>query len=56
MEKQREEFEIVLEECMVKTSPDFDELPGEPPTKKTHQKVATKRQREKKSVPIHCLR
>ena len=41
MEEQEEQFKIGLEECVVETSPHFDELPGEPPAKKMRrQKVA----------------
>ena len=36
MEEQEEQFEIGLKECVVETSPHFDELPGEPAAKKMH--------------------
>ena len=58
MEEQGEEFEIGLEECVVETSPDLDELPGEPPAKKTcRQKVAAKKEGEHlvKVVYAHSL-
>ena len=51
MEEQEKQLEIGLEECVVQTSPDFDELPGEPPAKKTRRrKVATKKERLVKEV------
>jgi len=58
MEEQGEQFKIGLEECVVETSPDSDEFPGEPPAKKTRRrKVATKKEQERlvKEVRAHSL-
>ena len=40
--EQPEQFDLGLEECIVETSPDFEDLSTAPPKKKQQRKVATK--------------
>jgi len=51
-----EEFDLGLEECVVETSPDFDESPGEPPPNKARRrKVATKKEQQRLVTEIRAL-
>ena len=58
---QMEDIDIGLEETVVETSPDFDESPQEPPTKKARQrKSVTKKERERltkevRNLPLHPI-